>query len=116
MAYNEQIADRVRKALSGVPKVEEKKMFGGLGFMVDGKMCINVHGDELMCRIDPDMHAEALKRKGASAMKMNGREYVGFILVNESGFKAETGFSYWIDLALDYNRKAKSSKKKKKSA
>jgi TfoX/Sxy family transcriptional regulator of competence genes len=54
MAYDEKLADRVREALMDVPKVEEKKMFRGITFMVDDKMCISVSGDELMLRLDPE--------------------------------------------------------------
>jgi TfoX/Sxy family transcriptional regulator of competence genes len=114
MAYNESLAQRVRAALARIPRVEEKKMFGGLAFMVNEKMCINVGKDRLMCRIDPAMHENALKRKGCRTVIMKGREYKGYVYVNEEGLKTKEDFDYWIKLALDYNKQAKASTKKKK--
>lgn len=89
-------------------------MFGGLAFMVNGKMCINVGKDRLMCRIDPALHENALKRKGCRTVIMKGREYKGFVYVNDEGLKTKEDFDYWIELALDYNEQAKASTKKKK--
>jgi TfoX/Sxy family transcriptional regulator of competence genes len=112
MAYNEKLADRIRVALADLPKVEEKKMFGGLAFMVDDKMCINVGMDRIMCRIDPVLHDEALSNKGARTVIMKGREYRGFIHVAEHAIKTKKELNYWIELSVDYNKHAKSSKKK----
>jgi len=111
MAYNEQLAERLRKALAHLPKVEEKKMFRGVTFMVNGKMCLSVSGDELMCRIDAEMHSSAVKIKGARTMTMKGKEYKGYIYVNEEGIKSKKDFDYWVDLALEFNKIAKASKK-----
>lgn len=113
MAYNEKLANRVRKALSHLPSVEEQKMFRGLTFMVNDKTCVSVSNDELMMRMDPEIHETAVKRKGARAMVMKGREYRGYVYVNEQGLEMKKDFSYWIDLALDFNKRAKSSKRKK---
>lgn len=112
MTYDEKLTARVREALARLPKVEEKRMFSGITFMVNGKMCVGVHQDKLMCRIDPGLHAEAVKRKGAKAMDMKGREYKGFVFVSGEGMKSKKDFDYWIGLALDFNKGAKSSKKK----
>ena len=113
MAYNEQLADRVRKRLSKLPKqkITEKKMFGGLAFLVNGKMCINISGANLMCRFAPDIEAEVQKRKGYLPMIMKGKIYKGYGYVEPIGFKTEKDFEYWINLCLDFNEKAKSSKK-----
>jgi TfoX/Sxy family transcriptional regulator of competence genes len=112
MAYDEKLANRIRVALADLPKVEEKKMFGGLAFMVDGKMCINVGTNRIMCRIDPVLHEEALSNKGTSTVMMKGREYRGFIHVDEAAIKTKKELNYWIELSVDYNKHAKSSKKK----
>ena len=112
MAYSEKLAERIRLALAEIPKVEEKKMFGGLAFMVDGKMCINVGMDRIMCRIDPVLHDEAISNKGTRSVIMKGREYRGFIHVDESAIKTKKELNYWIELSVDYNKHAKSSKKK----
>ena len=82
MAYNEKLANRIRVALSHLLKVEEKKMFGGLAFIVENKMCITVGGDRIMCRIDPAIHEEVIKRKGCHTLVMRGREYKGYVHVN----------------------------------
>ena len=111
MAFSEKLADRIRVGLSHLPKVEEKKMFGGLAFMVDNKMCITVGADRIMCRIDPAIYQEAIKRKGCSPVIMRGREYKGYVHVNEDAIKNKEDFDYWIGLALDYNKIAKSSRK-----
>ena len=114
MAYNEKLAERVRTALAEIPKVEEKKMFRGVAFMVNGKMCITVGDDEIMCRIDPALHDKAIKKKGSRTMVMKGREYRGYVLVSEEGRKTKKDFDYWIALALDFNKRAKASPKRKK--
>ena len=69
MAYNEQLAERLRKALAHLPNVEEKKMFRGLTFMVNDKMCLSVSGDRLMCRIDPILHEKVIKKMAAKPLK-----------------------------------------------
>ena len=113
MAINEKLTNRVREALAHMPKVEEKKMFSGIAFMVNDKMCVTVRDDRIMCRIDPALHDELLEKKDCRTMVMKGREYKGFMLVNEAAIKDKKEFDYWIGLALAFNKKAKSSKKKK---
>ena len=113
MAYNQALAERVRTSLLHLPHVEEKRMFGSLAFMVNGKMCINVGKDRIMCRIDPSLHDQALKRKGCTTVLMRGREYKGFVYVNEDELKLKRNLDYWIELSLDFNQRAKASKKTK---
>lgn len=112
MAYNEKLAERIRAVLSSNKKVEEKKMMGGLTFMVNDKMCVGILKDELMVRIDPEMQESALKRKGSRIMDFTGRPMKGYLMVNETGMGTKKDLESWIDLALDFNKKAKSSKKK----
>ena len=114
MAYNEKLTNRVREALAHLPKVEEKKMFRGITFMVDDKMCISVGDNRIMCRIDPSIHDEAIKRKNSNTVIMRGREYKGYIYVNEDGIKTKKDFDYWIGLAIDFNKVAKASRKSKR--
>jgi TfoX/Sxy family transcriptional regulator of competence genes len=109
MAYNEKLTERVRTALSDLPSVEEKKMFSGITFMVDDKMCISVGDDRIMCRIDPALHEEAIKRKAACTVIMKGREYIGYVYIQEAGITSKEDFDYWIGLALEFNKKAKAS-------
>jgi len=112
MPYDENLAARVRRALARQRKVEEKKMMGGLTFMVNGKMCVGILNDDLMARIDPAVHDEALKKKGCREMDFTGRPMKGFVFVSPDGTK--TDLAYWIKLALEFNARAKASKKTKK--
>ncbi|HET9826834.1 MAG TPA: TfoX/Sxy family protein [Chitinophagaceae bacterium] len=114
MAVNEKLTDRVRQALSHISAVEEKKMFSGITFMVNGKMCISVGNDRLMCRIDPAIQDEAIERHGARTVQMKGRDYKGYVYVNEEGIRTKKDFDFWINLCLDFNKKAKASKPAKK--
>lgn len=113
MAYNDKLTRRVRELLAHLPKVEEKKMFSGVTFMVNGKMCVSVGDDRIMCRIDPAIHEEAVKKKGCRTMEMKGREYKGYVFVQESVIGTKKELEYWVNLSLDFNKNAKASKKKK---
>ena len=114
MAYDELLADRIRQALKERNiNATEKKMMGGLTFMVDDKMCIGIVKDQLMARIDPELQAIALARKGCHEMDFTGRPMKGFVFVAPEGWDAEIDLDYWVQLCLDYNPRAKSSKKKK---
>ncbi len=114
MAFNEKLATRVRNKLAklNTPLVTEKKMFGGLAFLVNGKMCVNVSGDRLMCRFDVKDTESVAARAGYVPMEMNNRLYKGYCYVEPDGYKSSVDFDFWITLCLDYNDKAKSSKKK----
>ena len=114
MVYNEQLADRIREALIERNDVEEKKMFRGVTFMVDGKMCISVSGQDMMCRIDPELHDTLVEKNGCRSVMMKGREYKGYIYVSEEVLKSKKEFDEWVHLCLDFNKRAKASKKKKK--
>ena len=114
MAFNEQLNKRVRELLAEVPNVEEKVMFRGVLFMVDGKMCISSGGDELMCRVDHAIHDELIAKPGVRTMEMKGRPYRGYVMVHEDVLKTKKQLAYWIGLALEFNKKAKASPKKKK--
>lgn len=113
MAYNEKLAARIRERLESTRKVKEKEMMGGLTFMVNDKMCIGVIKDEIMCRIDPTLQENALERTGCRIMDFTGRPMKGYVMVDDSGMKSKKDFDYWIEMCLDFNKKAKSSKKKK---
>ncbi len=113
MPYDEKLANRVRERFEDLPNVEEKKMMGGLVFMYNDKMCAGVTKDELMCRIDPAFHETAVEKTGCRTMSFGGKQMTGYVLIDETGIKSKKDFDYWIGLALDFNKKAKSSKKKK---
>ncbi len=112
MAYDETLVERVRSSLPKSSRVEEKKMMGGLTFMVNGKMGVGVQADEIMCRIDPDIQELALKKKGSRVMNFTGKPMRGFVFVKKDSIKTPKDFNYWINLALDFNKKAKASKKR----
>lgn len=113
MAYDETLSARVREVLGRLQKVEEKLMFGGVCYMLNGKMCVGVVGNELMCRIGPHVYDEALERTGCREMVFTGKPMKGYVFVDESGFKNRRDFSYWMDLCVAFNKEAKASKKKK---
>jgi len=113
MAWSEKLADRIRERLAELPRVQEKVMMGGLVFMYKGKMCMGVVKDEMMCRIDPEQYESALERTGCHAMTMGSKVMHGYMLVDDSGLKSKKDFDYWINLCLEFNKKAKASKKKK---
>lgn len=113
MPYSEELANRIRQRLSSLPNIEEKKMMGGLTFMYNDKMCVGIVKGELMCRIDPALHEMAIAKPGCKTMVFTNRPMSGFVMINDDGMRTERDFNYWIDLALDYNKRAKSSKKKR---
>ena len=112
MAYDEYLAERVETVLKEkrVP-FEGKKMMGGLCLMIKDKMALGVVKDSLMIRIDPGSYEKALKRKGCRPMDFTGKVMKGFLLVDPVGIDLQKDLEYWIQLCLDFNPKAKSSKK-----
>ena len=115
MAYDTKLADKIREYLTAFPKlnIEEKKMFSGVGFMVNSKMCVNVSGNNLMCRFDPALQDKIAEKNGYEPMIMKGKELKGYCYVQPDGFKSKKDFEYWVNLCLAYNERAKASKKKK---
>jgi TfoX/Sxy family transcriptional regulator of competence genes len=113
MAYNENLANRIRERLVELTNIEEKAMMGGLTFMYNGKMCVGIIKDELMCRIDPSFHETAVEKLGCRTMDFTNRPMKGYIMIDEIGMSAKKDFDYWIDLSLAFNNLAKSSKKRK---
>jgi TfoX/Sxy family transcriptional regulator of competence genes len=113
MAYDEMLANRIRERLSNLPIIEEKEMMGGLTFMVNDKMCIGVIHDEMMCRIDPAIHVTVIEMTGCRTMDFTKRPMKGWVMIDNSGMRTPGEFEYWINLALEFNVNAKSSRKKK---
>jgi len=99
MAYDEQLAARIRTLLANRTDVTERKMFGGLTFMVGGHMCCGVNGDELIIRLDPEREDEALARPHARPMDFTGRPMRGFITVRPDGLKGRR-LSAWVQEAV----------------
>jgi len=113
MAYDEKLADRIRERLANLPVIEEKEMMGGLTFMVNDKMCIGIIKDEMMCRIDPEFHEIAVEMTGCRTMDFTKRPVKGYVMIDNNGMRTQKEFEYWINLALEFNSIAKSSRKKK---
>lgn len=109
MAYDIQLAARTREYLFklSVHEVEEKKMFGGLTFMVNKKMCVSISGERLMCHFDPALFGELSDKLGFQKLAMNGKEYKGYCYVGPEGIQEENDFEYWVNLCLDFNQKKK---------
>ena len=113
MTYDEKLAERIRRSFQkGRVRFEEKRMMGGLCFMVDGKMCVGVEKSRLMARIDPAAYESALCKKGCVPMDFTGRPMRGFVFVNPEGLTTDARLEAWLNLALEFNPKAKSSKEK----
>lgn len=99
MAYDERLAARIRNLLTSRDDVAERKMFGGLTFMVAGHMCCGVHRDELIVRLDPEREDEALARPHARPMDLTGRRMRGFITVHPDGL-ARKRLERWVREAV----------------
>ena len=114
MAFNEKMADRVREIIvKASKKVEEKRMFGGLCFMVNDKMCVGVESQRLMIRFDPAQTEELMVLEGCKPMDFTKKVMMGFAFVDLNVLTTKKKLEYWVNLALEYNRFAKPSKKKK---
>jgi TfoX/Sxy family transcriptional regulator of competence genes len=114
MAYNERLANMTRELIAlSEKKVIEKPMFGGLCFMVNDKMCVGVEKDRLMVRLDPAKYNEAMEQEGCKPMDFTGRVMKGYVFVDADVLTTKKKLEYWVKLALEYNKIAKASKKKK---
>ena len=114
MAYNEKLAGRTRELISKTHKItEEKKMFGGLCFMVNSKMCVGVEQDRMMVRLDPAIYDEVMEKEGCHPMDFTGKPMRGYVFVDANALATQKKLEYWVQLALGYNAVAKASKKKK---
>lgn len=114
MAYNIELADKIREYLAEIPdlNITEKKMFGGFAFLVDDKMCVNVSSENLMLRYNPDLEEEVSTKIGFLPMIMKGKQMAGFCYVEPEGFRKVDDFDYWMKISLEYNKIAKKSNKK----
>jgi len=102
VAYDEALAERVREALGDNPEITERKMFGGIAFMLSGNMAVGVSKEDLMIRIDPDDQDEAIAQPGVRVFDMTGRPMKGWILVAPEIIGEETGLQRWVEVGLDF--------------
>jgi len=114
MPFNENLSNRIREVLAELPNVEEKYMFGGVCYMVNGKMCIGVVKDEMMCRIDSKLDEIVLEKEGCRQMDFTGKRMKGYVFISDEGMKTKKAFEFWVNLCLEFNSLAKASKKKSK--
>lgn len=114
MPYNESLANRVREMVALThDDVTEKKMFGGLCFMVNGKMLAGIESQRLMVRLHPAVQEQVMEKEGVTPMDFTGRIMKGYVFVSLEALRTQNQLAYWIQLALDYNGIAKASRKKK---
>lgn len=115
MAYDQHLEERISRVLDKKKvSYSGKNMMGGWCALVDDKMCVGIVKDELMARINPEIQDEVLKKKGCRIMDFTGRPMKGYVFVSPEAIDMEKDLEYWVQLCLDFNPLAKSSKKKKK--
>lgn len=102
MAYDEQLAQRLRKLFAGNPDISEKKMFGGLCFLNRGLMFVGIVGDELMARIGPDHYPAALKQAHVREMDFTGKPMKGYVFVGHAGITSDTQLDRWAEMSLRF--------------
>ena len=112
MAYDEDLADRVRQILGPTKNLREQKMFGGIAFMVDGKMAVGVHGSNLMVRVAAEDHDAMVKEPGARIMDMVARPMKGFLFVDPVGTKSAASLKKWVTRSTSHVATLPAKKKK----
>ena len=104
MAFDEALADRVRQLVSSTPGLSEKRMFGGLAFLINGNMSLGVHASELIVRVDPTETDSALARPGVRIFDLSGKPMRGWLLVSSSALSGEKALASWVASGLKYAR------------
>jgi len=102
MAYDEVLAGRIRAALSPRPGLVEKKMFGGIGFILRGNMACGVHRNNLIVRVGPENYADALSRPHTRPFDLTGKPMSGWIVVEPQGFEMESDLKAWIEQGINF--------------
>ncbi|MGQ0766140.1 MAG: TfoX/Sxy family protein [Gemmatimonadota bacterium] len=117
MAYDELLAERVRRAVSTKRGVTEKKMFGGVAFLLKGRMFCGIAADDLMVRVGPDAYAKALSAPHARPMDFTGRPLTGYVFVDPRGVRTDAALRSWVELAVKFaSNLTKSSSGKRRQA
>jgi TfoX/Sxy family transcriptional regulator of competence genes len=105
MSYDEELAERIREVMAGEPGVSEKRMFGGLAFLIGGNMSVAASGQGgLMVRVDPDETDALLEKPHAQPFVMRGREMKGWLRVDEEGVRTKRELAPWVERGLSYAR------------
>ena len=113
MPFNEIFANRIREIIAGTgeERVEEKRMFGGLCFMVDDKICVAIKTDRMLVRLDPAIYEASLEKDGVIPMARDGAGMKGYIFVMTEVIEHQKDLEYWVKRALEFNPAAKWSKR-----
>jgi TfoX/Sxy family transcriptional regulator of competence genes len=101
MAYNEALAVRLRQLLDGQPELVEKKMFGGIGFMLRGNMACGLNKDDLIVRVGPENYETAVIRPYARPFDITGRPMKGWVMVAPDGYAADDDLKSWVEEGVD---------------
>lgn len=104
MTYNERLAERIRAIVGDGPGLTERKMFGGIAFMLNGNMFCGITRDDLMVRVGPDRFEAALASPGARLMDFTGRPSKGMAFVGPEGYGTDEQLRVWVEQTLDYAR------------
>ena len=105
MAYEEELADRIRELLGGERRLTEKEMFGGLGFLIGGNMAIAASGQGgLMVRVDPAQSEKLVATSNARPMEMRGRQMQGWLRVNTEDVHTKRQLARWVRIGAEYAR------------
>ena len=102
MAYDSDVADRIRARIGPRPELTEREMFGGIAFMINGNMAVGTSGEELMVRVGKEAHDEIVARPGARTFDMGARPMKGWISVTADGYDSNEEFGYWVDQGVAY--------------
>jgi TfoX/Sxy family transcriptional regulator of competence genes len=102
MAYDEVIADRIRRAVGPRTDVTEKKMFGGIAFLLDGKMFVGIASEDLMVRVGPEGYEAALAESHVRPMDFTGRPMKGYVFVGQRGTKTDKAVAAWVKRAAAF--------------
>jgi TfoX/Sxy family transcriptional regulator of competence genes len=117
MAYDETLAHRIRRTLGPRADISEKKMFGGLAFLLDGKMFCGIAKDDLMVRVGPELYEAALKVAHVRPMDFTGRPMNGYVFVGPDGTRTEKAIKKWVDQSVAFvTTIVGTAKKKRKKA
>jgi TfoX/Sxy family transcriptional regulator of competence genes len=102
MAYDAKLADRVHRAVADKRGVTEKKMFGGIAFLLDGKMFCGIANDDLMVRVGPERYEESLKKPHVRPMDFTGRPLKGYVYVAPAGCRTDAALRTWVTLSVSF--------------
>jgi TfoX/Sxy family transcriptional regulator of competence genes len=102
MAYDAGLAKRVLGMVGDQPDLTEKKMFGGIGYLLQGNMACGVHGENLIVRVGPEQYREALAQPGARPFDLTGRAMTGWVQVGPDGYAAEESLRKWVELGIAF--------------